>query len=104
MKILIATSLRPKSAQNARDVFQMMRESASEGSLVIPAFYWTAGPGCTNLAFEIVGDEKEAEAFANSLTMAMMPAKWCTTDDPIPSWDSVDLKGCELVDISEMRA
>jgi hypothetical protein len=75
----------------------MMRESASEGSLAIPAFYWTDGPGCTNLAFEIVGDEKEAEAFANTLTMALMPAKWSTTNDRIPSWDAVDLKGAEMV-------
>ena len=104
MKILIATALSPSTADKARTLFQMIRESASEGSLVIPAFYWTGGPGCTNLAFELVGDEKEAEAFANTLTMALMPARWCTTGDPIPSWDSVDLKGAELVDIPEMQA
>jgi hypothetical protein len=78
----------------------MIRESASEGSLVIPAFLWTGGPGCTNLAFEILGDETEAEHFANALTMALMPAKWATTSDPIPGWDSVDLKGAELCDVT----
>jgi len=96
MRILIATALRPATADKARTVFQMIRESASEGSLVIPSFYWTDGPGCTNLAFELIGDPKEAEAFANALTMSLMPAKWSTTADSIPSWDSVDLKGAEM--------
>jgi len=103
MKILIATAMRPTSPDKARTVFQMIRESATLTSLVIPSFYWTGGPGCTNLAFEVVGDDIEAEKFANELTMALMPAKWCLTSDPLPEWDSVDLKGAEMIDIPGMN-
>jgi len=39
----------------------------------------TYGPGCYNLAIEL---EEQNDRYAEALTMALMPAKYCTTEDP----------------------
>lgn len=41
----------------------------------------TYGPGCYNMALIVDLEDAQAEAFANTLTMALMPAKWCVTED-----------------------
>lgn len=39
----------------------------------------TTGPDCHNLAVLLEG---ENDRFADALTLALMPAKWCRTTDP----------------------
>ncbi len=88
MRIVIATLRRPA---HAGLLFKTIREAASEEGLTIPAFLFTTGPGCYNLAFEAVGGNAEAERLANGLTMALMPARWTTfaANEKLPEIDSV---------------
>ena len=91
MRVLIATSSGP--AGKAQTVFDIIRKSAQEGGLVIPpGIIWTTGPGCSNMAFDIIGPDDEAEKFANAVTMALMPAKWGTTTDSLPDKDTCELE------------
>ena len=92
MRVLIATAMRPLTPAHASNVFDIMREDASLNGLTIPpGIWWTQGPGCTNLAFELVGPDDAAEAYTYQLTMALMPAKCSTTADPLPATDTVDV-------------
>lgn len=92
MKLLIATATKPLSAENYTSMCGQIRKSAAEGSLEIPGgIYFTNGPGCNNLAMELIGDDAEAERFADALTMALMPSKWSTTADMIPDEDICDI-------------
>jgi len=89
MKVLIATSTIPKSEENFKEICALIRRAAIEENLtVVEGILWTMGPGCTNLAFEIIGDEEMAETFAKSVTMALMPSKWTTTKDELPTTDT----------------
>ncbi len=93
MRILIATATGPKDETSARTIFGNMRESAKEGGLEIPdGIIWTGGKGCSNLAFDIIGPDDEAERFAIAVTMAFMPSKWCTTQDELPEHDTCTLE------------
>ncbi len=97
MRILIATATGPKNEGSFEQLAKQMRASASEGDLTIPpGIWWTGGRGCSNLAFDIVGPDDEAEKFATALTMALMPSKWGTTLDTLPSEDTCDLKPVEV--------
>ena len=96
MKVLIATATRPKGYS----IFNLIRDMCTENELKVKGgFKWTTGPGCTNLAFEIEGDDETAEKLANALTMALMPAKWTTTTDLLPDVDEIDDE--ILVDVRE---
>lgn len=75
MKYLIAFGKRP----NPGFMATLVQLAANDG-VAIRAMTIVPGPGCNNLAFELDG---ENEAFASALTMALMPAKWTTTEDPI---------------------
>jgi len=87
MRVLIATG---KKATNFPGLCECIRESAKEGGLEIPqGIYMVPGPGCGNLAMDIIGPEDEAERFVNALTMALMPAKWSTTSDELPEVDTL---------------
>ncbi len=92
MRVLIATATGPKNEGSFEQLTKQMRASAAEGNLTIPpGIWWTGGRGCSNLAFDVVGPDDEAERFANALTMAFMPSKWCTTSDSLPDVDTCDL-------------
>ena len=92
MKLLIATATKPLSQDNYTAMCGQIRQSAKEGGLTIPkGIYMTPGPGCNNLAFELIGDDDEAERFANALTMALMPSKWSTFGEPAPEEDLCDV-------------
>lgn len=89
MRILIATASKPTTQEKANAFNDIIRDSAKEGNLTIPqGIMWCEGPGCANLAFELIGDEEEAERFANSLTMHLGIAKWGTTTDSLPDVDT----------------
>lgn len=89
MKVLIATSKWPKSKENFTQLCEILRAEATNSGLSIErGILWTAGPGCSNLAFKLTGDEDESERFANQITMAMMPSKWTTTGDELPEEDT----------------
>ena len=92
MKLLIATTSRPRDNGNFRDLCSKLREAALESNLkVTSGIFWTSGPGCYNVALEVNGNEEACEAYADALTMALMPAKWTTTPDPIPNTDTCDV-------------
>ncbi len=91
MRVLIATSAGPTGA--AQTVFDIIRKSALEGGLEVPqGIMWTHGPGCSNMAFDIIGPDDKAERFADAVTMALMPAKWGTTTDSLPDVDTCELE------------
>jgi len=89
MKILIATSTAPKTEESFKHICSLIRSVAEEKNLkVINGILWTAGPGCSNLALEVEGDNEIAEKLANELTMALMPSRWCITRDELPEVDT----------------
>jgi len=89
MRILIATASKPVTQEKATGFNQIIRDSAKEGGLEIPqGIMWCEGPGCANLAFDLIGPDDEAERFANSLTMHLGIAKWGTTTDTLPDIDT----------------
>ena len=93
MRILIATATGPKNEGSFEELTRTLRECAKEGDLTIPqGIIWTGGRGCSNLAFDVIGPDDEAEKFANAVTMALMPSKWCTTSDALPIEDTCELE------------
>ena len=56
-----------------------MVELASLDDVKIIGALLVEGPGCANLAVML---PEPNDAFANALTMALMPAKWELTTDP----------------------
>ena len=93
MRVLIATATGPKDDTAGETVFRLIRESAKEGGLEVPdGIIWTGGKGCSNLAFDIIGPDDKAGRFADAVTMALMPSKWCTTQDDLPEHDTCTLE------------
>ena len=89
MKILIATATQPKSENNFQELCELLKNAAQESNLNIEkGILWTKGPGCSNLAFELIGNDEEAENFAKQICMALMPSKWTTTNDELPGIDT----------------
>jgi hypothetical protein len=72
---LIAFAGKPANKSFLDTLVQMAKNDGVDilGAIVTP------GPGCHNLAILL---NPPNEAFVNALTMALMPAKWCTTTDP----------------------
>ncbi len=93
MRYLIATAARPKTLHQGYIMFDKIRDEAAVAGLVAGPFYWTEGPRCSNLAFDLEGDESMCDTFVRQLTFALMPAKWGVTSDKIPSSDYIDLRG-----------
>jgi hypothetical protein len=92
MRVLIATATKPKAMDNFTELCSLFRAAAVEGGLRIPeGILWTSGPGCTNLAFDVEGDEDVAERFIKAITMQLMPAKWTTTKDSLPEFDTCNV-------------
>ncbi len=92
MRILIATATAPKTEGHVEIFFRAIRTLAEEGELTIPpGIIWTGGKGCSNLAMDVIGPDDEVERFANALTMALMPSKWCTTSDALPNEDTCEV-------------
>lgn len=92
MKILIATATAPRSEEGFKNICDIIRsEAESRGLSVNKGILFTGGPGCANLAFELLGDDAVAESYANMITMAFMPSKWCTTQDALPDTDMCDI-------------
>lgn len=89
MKILIATSAWPKSRESFDEICKTFRiEAFEEGVNLVGGILWTRGPACSNLAFELQGDEEIIKKLANKITMALMPSRWTTTKDEIPEVDT----------------
>jgi len=93
MRILIATATKFADANGFANVCQIMRDSAAETEMTIPpGIIFTPGPGCNNLAFDLLGgDDDQCERYANALTMALMPSKWSTTADQLPDVDTCEV-------------
>lgn len=73
---LIAFGGRPK---NAEVFLKQLKEIAAGDGIDVRGAVLAPGPGCYNLAVRM----EENEAFVSALTMALMPAKWCTTGDEV---------------------
>jgi hypothetical protein len=76
--LLIATSKCP-NARTWPEFDQALREGAQQSGLTPHRIGITDGPGCANLSIEVEGTEEHIDAFANGITMALMPARWTTT-------------------------
>ena len=72
---LIAFSGKPKST-----FLSALRDLSSKDGVEIRGAILTDGPGCRNLA--ILVDDDVPEVYAERLTMALMPAKFCDCSDP----------------------
>ena len=75
IKYLIAFAGKPSP-----NFVDTLRNLSSNDGVLLRAALVVPGPGCHNLA--IMLDEPN-EAYVNSLTMALMPAKWQVTEDPL---------------------
>ncbi len=95
MKILIATSKQPPNQLAFDEVCKGLRDYFKQDNLeIINGIIWTSGPGCSNLSFELAESNKPIENIekaVNCLTMNLMPAKWTTTNDPLPAVDTFEL-------------
>ena len=92
MKLLIGTATKPRDEMNFKELCSKLREAALQSNLrVVSGILWTDGPGCSNVALELEGNPEACESFAEALAMALMPAKWTTTEDEIPEDDRCDL-------------
>lgn len=88
-KYLISTSMGCKDREGFDSFCGNLRASVAElGTLeLVGGITWVPGPGCSNLAFEIEGEEEDAENFMKQLTWHLMPARWTTTTDEINEQD-----------------
>jgi len=92
VQYLIATAMKPKSREHCNNVFDIMRESATENGLKVMKAIWCEGPGCSNLAFEVIGDEGKCERFGAAMNRILQPAKWSNTNDTIAKGFNCTLK------------
>ena len=74
MKYLVAFAGKPKPT-----FLPAIVELSKSDGVEIRGALLTTGPGCYNLAIEL---DEPNEGFIKALTMALMPARWCTTTDP----------------------
>lgn len=74
--ILIATSKVPVTKEGFDTCCRLIEEDAARAGLEVTGILWTTGPGCSNLAIDIRGEEKQIYQMADIITMALMPAKW----------------------------
>jgi hypothetical protein len=92
MKIIIATTKVPLTIEKFTSFCASLRDAAHDRKLTInKGIIFTEGPGCANLAMELIGNNEDIEKFANGLTMALMPSKWGTTQDAMPEIDTCEL-------------
>ena len=83
MKILIASSGSPKPG-TFDDFCRSLDAAAADFKVHILGYLLVNGPGCYNHALDVKGDDADCERFGNALCLALMPAKWCETQDSIP--------------------
>ena len=95
MKILIATTMTPETADNARTIHNAIAAAVEDAGIKLVGATWVKGPGCNNFGIALEGAEAACESLANYLTMAMMPARWTTTSDPIDA--GLDYFGTRLI-------
>lgn len=79
--VLIASSKGPIAGHEI-EFLESVRDAFESGKVL--AGLVTRGPGCINYAFVVEGEEAFIEGFGRGLSMAMMPARWCYTEDPVP--------------------
>lgn len=80
--ILIATTSVPNKT-DWEAWKQQITDCGAKYGVTVGEQMMTDGPGCANYALEVEGTEKAIEDFGNMLTMAMMPARWSFTSDPV---------------------
>lgn len=78
MKAVIATS---KTPTNFELFLSLVRDMAQDKNVTINGYSITAGPNCANHGLAIDGINDACEDFLDSLTMALMPARWSAVSD-----------------------
>lgn len=92
MRVLIATATQPKSKEDFTQLCQILRaEAINSGLSIEKGILWTPGPGCSNLAFELTGEDDESKEFINRITIALMPSKCTITRDELPEEDTWEM-------------
>jgi hypothetical protein len=86
--ILIASAKVPAKGAGVKFLHQL-RDCAAEDGVVVVGGLIVEGPGCVNYAIN-VEPHADLDNFANHLTMALMPAKWNYTQDPVPVGEWTD--------------
>lgn len=88
--ILIACSKGP-SADTWQEFCDVLKAEAYDMLVQVGRIGLCNGPGCANLSIEVSANELgNIELFANSVTMALMPSRWCfTEDEPIEGFQYV---------------
>jgi len=101
MTVLIATTHVPTKEEHFHAVCQDLRKFATTDDLTINGILWCEGPGCSNLAIDLDGEEAVIEKFANQFTMQVQPAKWSVTSERLMG-DCCALDGLK-VNIAEIE-
>ena len=99
MKLLIATATKPKNPQGWKTMCDIIRKSINDSPddiALVSGILLTSGRGCNNMAMELHGDAKAIERFATSLTIALMPSKWCEGHGDIPNVDTNEVGYADL--------
>ena len=95
-KTLLIASSKMVQPEQWDEFKQAIMDSAFHGHNVeVNDMEITNGPHCVNYAMRISGTSAEMEAFANELTMALMPARWCYTDSPLNPGYHLNLQACK---------
>jgi hypothetical protein len=88
MKNLLIASSKLVPEINWTDFCRMVMECAQfDHQVEVSMMEAVSGPGCVNYAMKVSGTDENLEKFANSLTMALMPSRWCFTEStPTGGW------------------
>jgi len=82
--ILIAAAVKPVPGNSWQDLYDAICHGAIDFNCIVLGGIVTHGPGCINMGLKILGDnETSIDVFGKQLCLAMMPAKWGGTSDPI---------------------
>jgi len=87
-KVCIATTMKPK-IERRKAFIQMLKDIAKENGVELLAVLGMNGIGAYNIGLKIKGENWKP--FVESLTMALMPARYCLVND--------EFEGFELRDI-----
>jgi hypothetical protein len=80
--ILIASSAKPRDTKLF--AAQLGAIAPEDFRVQLAGIRFVYGPGCINYGIRVTGEELNIERFANSITMALMPASWEFTNSSVP--------------------
>lgn len=78
-KIVVASFMTPRPGTQFKEFCDLIVSDNVPGQMEIKSMVLVEGPGCSNYAFLVEGDD--VENWANQFTQQVM-GKWSYTDDP----------------------